>query len=181
MRSMTYPSRGEQAIEQARLQSEHGPRFAVGMCLKEVRECYGVAPLYTDAATAWAKAPEKHTDHVPPRGVPVYWTGGSGDHGHIAISTGDGFIWSTDSRRDGYFDRVPLSAPRVDWGLTYAGWSPYINGERVYLDPWLRPEDLPRNFRRADRALARAAKEAGTEARRALARRLRRILRREWS
>lgn len=172
-----YLSKGEAAIREARTQSEDGPPFAVGMCLREVRECYQVGPKHPDASTDWRESPSKHIgDRTPPRGVPVYWTGGSGGHGHIAIATGDGNIWSTDSRRPGYFDRVPLSAPERDWGLKYVGWSEHINGIRVYLDPYASAP----NFKAVDGLLTRAMRRAATEGRRELAGRLRRILRREF-
>lgn len=173
---MTYPSRGEEAITAARTQSEHGPAFTPGMCLREVRECYQVGPKSIDATSAWEDSPTKHRAGVPPRGVPVWWTGGSAGHGHVAISAGDGLVWSPDSKRAGYFDRVGISTPHEDWNLTYAGWTEDINGVRVYLPPMT----LPPNFKRADRALTRAMRQAGTEARRELAARLRRILRKEF-
>lgn len=174
-------TRGEQAITEARRQSEHGPRIdkwlgedtAAGWCLKAVRTCYGVPALHHSAASAWKHAIIRHPNSAPPRGVPVYWTGGAGGFGHVAISTGDGFIWSTDSRRPGYFDRVPLGAPVKDWGLTYAGWSPYLNGVRVYLDPWAKAPEA----KRVDRALTRAIGDASTATLKSLYRGLRRTLR----
>lgn len=174
-------TRGEQAIEVARKQSLDGPRIdkwlgedtATGWCLKAVRTCYGVGARYRSATEAWHNAPIKHPNSIPPRGVPVYWTGGRGGFGHIAISAGDGRVWSTDSRRPGYFDLVDIEAPAVDWGLTYVGWSPYVNGARVYLDPWaMAPE-----AKRVDRALTQAIGATTKATTRALYRALRRSLR----
>jgi hypothetical protein len=66
-----------------------------------------------------------------PRGYPVFWSGGSAGHGHIAIAAGDGACWSTDIRRPGYFDRVPIDEIRTAWGLTLLGWTTDLNGEPV--------------------------------------------------
>lgn len=176
-------TRGRQAIDVALRQSTEGPRIdrwlgedePGGWCLKAVRTCYGVASKYRSAAAAWEAAPMKHPNSTPPAGVPVYWTGGRGGFGHVAISAGDGRVWSTDSRRVGYFDLVPIGAPAKDWGLTYAGWSPYVNDVRVYLDPWAKAPE----FERVDKALTRIAKTGATAAARNLARRVRRVIRQE--
>jgi hypothetical protein len=50
--------------------------FPTGMCLKFVRTCYNVPPQYATAAIAWSKTKYRHTS-TPPKGVPVWWTGGS--------------------------------------------------------------------------------------------------------
>lgn len=111
------------------------PTSEYGMCLREVRECFGVGPGAADAAEAWANAKHKHPETNPamiPRGVPVFWTGGSHGHGHIAISTGTGKVWSTDIIRPGYFDKVPLTEIHARWGLTLVGWTEDLNGVRVH-------------------------------------------------
>lgn len=114
------------------------PTSEAGMCLREVRECFGVGPTSPptdDAAEAWQRAKRKHLETSPgdiPRGVPVFWTGGSSGHGHIAISTGDGRCWSTDIERPGYFDRVPISLIGTRWGLQLVGWSEDLNGVTVW-------------------------------------------------
>lgn len=115
------------------------PTSEPGMCLREVRECYGVGPAAADAAQAWEDAEHKHRQTDPrkiPRGVPVFWTGGSSDHGHIAISTGfKAECFSTDIRRPGYFDKVPIEEIHEKWGLKLVGWSEDLNGVRVYTPP----------------------------------------------
>jgi hypothetical protein len=112
------------------------PTSAPGMCLREVRECYGVGPLALDAAGAWAAAEHKHRERDLekfPRGVPVFWTGGSHGHGHVAIATGyDAMCWSTDIRRPGYFDHVPIEEISDKWGLKLVGWTEDLNGVQVY-------------------------------------------------
>lgn len=127
------------AVKVARLRSKSDhPTSEAGMCLREVRECFGVGPAADDAAQAWADAKHKHheTDpHKIPRNVPVFWTGGSHGHGHIAIGTGDSRVWSTDILRSGYFDRVPVTAIHEKWGLTLVGWTEDLNGERVWTKP----------------------------------------------
>lgn len=132
------------AIRTARLRSRSPhPTSEVGMCLREVRECFGVGPKARDAAEAWHQARFPHTKPAGtslgefiesiPRGVPVFWVGGSAGHGHIAISTGfGGRCWSTDIRRPGYFDKVPISEVTNKWGMTFAGWSEDLNGAYVW-------------------------------------------------
>lgn len=125
----------EQAIAAARSQSENGPRFDTGLCLQRVRLCYGVAAKYPDAATAWKYAVHKHTRGTPARGTLVFWTGGSAGHGHIAIATGDGYCWSTDIERPGYFDKVPIDRIAQKWGMQYVGFAEDVNGVRVIRLP----------------------------------------------
>lgn len=117
------------------------PTDAVGYCLRQVRKCYGIDALWDDAAEAWREAHRRHPEVDPaaiPRGVPIFWTGGSGGHGHIAISSGhgNGLCWSTDIRRAGYFDHVPIEEIGRTWGLTLVGWTEDLNGVRVWTkDP----------------------------------------------
>lgn len=122
------------AIIAARTQSEDGPRFGVGECLMRVHDCYGIGALYPNAAAGWAGTKRKHRTSDPhgiPRGYPVWWTGGSHGFGHVAISAGRGMCWSTDLRRPGYFDFVPIDEIRAKWGLTLVGWSEDLNGQTV--------------------------------------------------
>jgi hypothetical protein len=124
-----------QAIARARNQSINGPRFEVGMCLRETRQLYDAPPLYTDAATAWSHTTKRVGLADAPVGALVWWTGGSNGHGHVAILGKDGYCWSVDIRRRGYFDRVPVATISREWGLTYAGCSLDINGRQVVPDP----------------------------------------------
>lgn len=142
------------AIKVAANQSANGPRIDkwlgvdtyTGWCLRSVRTCYAVdafdftknngrGPL---AHEAFDYAQHKHPTTDPasiPRGVPVYWKGGSSGAGHIAISTGNGYCWSTDIVRPGYFDHVPIATIRAKWGMTLLGWTEDLNGVRVYTPP----------------------------------------------
>lgn len=125
---VTYPG-----VAAARQQSEHGPQADEGMCLMMVRSCYGIGPKAGDAIGAWRDA-KKHRTSDPnaiPRGYPIFWSGGSKGHGHVAISAGDGFCWSTDIRRPGFFDRVPITEIHDRWGLTLLGWTANLNGQPV--------------------------------------------------
>lgn len=112
------------------------PTSDVGWCLREVRECFGVAQLAPSATQAWEWAKAKHHVTNPdkvPRRVPVFWTGGSHGAGHIAIGIGDGMCWSTDIRRDGWFDRVAIAEVARKWPkLKLVGWSEDLNGVTVW-------------------------------------------------
>jgi hypothetical protein len=122
------------AIGKARKQSHEGPQFGVGMCLQEVRLCYGIPALAADAVGAWNIAKTKHRETDPadiPRGFPVFWSGGSHGHGHIAISAGGGKCWSTDIERAGFFDYVDIAEIHAKWGLTLLGYTGDLNGHPV--------------------------------------------------
>lgn len=105
-----------------------------GQCLHDVRTMYGIevgSPTAIDAyKTAGGK--NQHTWYDAPAGVPVFWSGGSTGAGHIAISDGLGNVWSTDIRRDGRFDLVPLAEIHNKWNLKYVGWTNTLNGVLVY-------------------------------------------------
>lgn len=111
-----------------------------GHCLLNVRLAFGQnSGLYPDAFTAWkgaggATGINTHTLLTPPKNVPVFWSGGAHGYGHVAISDGDGYIWTTDATRTthGKFTRVKLTWVRANWGLRYLGWSETLNGERVH-------------------------------------------------
>ena len=143
----------EQAIAAARNQSANGPRIDrwlgvstfTGWCLKAVRTCYGVDahdftptngrdPMAIEAFDA-ATFKRVADGRTIPRGVPVFWRGGSTGAGHIAISTGDGDCWSTDIRRPGYFDKVPITEIAQQWGLKLVGWTEDLNGVHIWTPP----------------------------------------------
>lgn len=135
----------EQAIAKAAALKD-GPKFGTGLCLREVRTCYGVPAQAPDAAAAWWAAKLRHRTTDPtsiPRGAPVFWTGGTSGHGHIAISTGGGNCWSTDILRAGYFDHVPINLIHQRWGLTLVGWTEDLNSVRVWTPSPAKPEVTP--------------------------------------
>src|SRR4051794_31663478 len=107
-----------------------------GWCLKSVRDWYEIGPYWPDAALAWKNC--KHPrpgDRHPPRGAAVFWTGGSHDHGHIALSLGQGMIRSPDSGGPNRVATVELDWPETHWGLRYAGWTWNFNGVRIPHKP----------------------------------------------
>jgi hypothetical protein len=106
-----------------------------GYCLQWVRNCFGVAARYYDAAEAWDQAERKHRTNKGrhcPRNVPVWWTGGSSGHGHVALSVGGGYCISTDAAGPGRNAKVRIDDLTTQWGLNFRGWSEDINGVRVY-------------------------------------------------
>jgi hypothetical protein len=134
--------------------------FHTGMCLKFVRTCYNVQPKYATAAIAWRKTRYRHRS-TPPKGVPVWWTGGSRGFGHIAISDGGGYVISTDTGGKGRVGRTSIKHITRAWGQTYRGWTEDINGVRVYLPstskpsaPILDASEVATMFRRGTRSNA---------------------------
>lgn len=105
-----------------------------GYCLKYVRTWLGIGSREADAADAWASAIGRHKgDKHPPKGAPIFWTGGTNGHGHIAI-TRSSDMRSTDVPSSGKVGNNDGSWPRSQWGLTYVGWAEGFNGVRI---PWL--------------------------------------------
>jgi len=104
--------------------------YQTGMCLKFVRTRYPVAARYGDAATAWRNTKLRRTG-TPPAGAPIWWTGGSRGYGHVTISAGGGYCYSTDVPGKGRVGKIAISALTRSWGQTYRGWSEDINGVRV--------------------------------------------------
>ena len=103
-----------------------------GQCLGWSREQADIPSRYVDAATAWEHAHGRHAgDANPPKGAAVYWLGGSGGHGHIAISLGHGLVRSSDAGGSGVVATVSLRKLTREWHLTYVGWADSINGYRI--------------------------------------------------
>ena len=103
-----------------------------GHCLGWARETADIPSRYVDAATAWEHARGRHAgDPTPPRGAAVYWVGGSGGHGHVAISLGHGLVRSSDAGGTGQVATVPLRRLTREWHLTYVGWADSINGYTI--------------------------------------------------
>lgn len=109
--------------------------WAVGLCDNFVAEMYGFsASGYDTAYDNWLSTPTamKHPgDTNPPPGALVYWIEQSGSGaGHVALSQGNGMIYSTDISGNGTVSSVPLSEINQKWGLRYLGWaSPYFQGK----------------------------------------------------
>lgn len=130
------------AIREARRRSRSlRPTSEPGMCKREVRECLSLSVGHVigsrsgDAAEAWRNATHKHHTEDPdsiPRGVPVFWLGGSEGHGHVSISTGSGGHWTTDLLRSGFFDRTGIRLVARKWGLRLVGWTEDFDGVTVW-------------------------------------------------
>lgn len=111
-----------------------------GLCLANTRYAFNVPAGFVSASKAWtgaggAKGPNTHTQTSadPPADVPVFWTGGSHGDGHVAISDGDGYVWTTDwNGQTKKWTRVRITDITKRWGLKYAGWSETLNGVRVH-------------------------------------------------
>lgn len=126
------------AIQQAAAMANNGVVVGTNKCLEFVRTVLGFSsdPVSPEngavsAQAAWDQVPlvARQTNTTPPPGVPVYWTGGSSGYGHIALSAGNGQVYSTDFGPNGYVGdgRVRLVSINAisahDHALKYAGWS----------------------------------------------------------
>jgi len=112
--------------------------WQVGYCQQYVRTSFGVGSLYGSAAEAWEHVNHKHrteNGNNCPRGVPVFWTGGSHGYGHVAVSTGNGYCWSTDAGGPGQVAKVSINGLTSRWGLNFQGWAEDINEHQVYVIP----------------------------------------------
>ena len=133
-----------------------------GYCLVFARSCFGVAARYGCAEEAYFAADFKHgTRETPPPGVPVWWT--NGGYGHVAVSAGRGYCFSTDFRRSGLVDKVPITAITRGWGQQYRGWTEDINGVDVW-SPRKRPEPKPQPGPRRAVSLANIKQSALSDA-----------------
>lgn len=129
--------------EQAATNAEKRTRNIPNACQIVTRGYYGAPSVgdvdgdgSSDAEDGWKSEPAsgKHLgDRTPPRGMPVSWLHGSSDHGHRAISLGNGMIRSTDVPVAGQTSTVPLRWIEDNWHLEYAGWSETISGIKIPL------------------------------------------------
>lgn len=107
-------------------------------CKVFVRMCFNVPSDGTpDAGKAWDRAKYKHHEIDPsriPAGVPVFWELPSVAD-HVALSTGGGKCLSSDIRRRGRIDEVPIELITRSWGGRLLGWTEDIDGVRVYVPP----------------------------------------------
>lgn len=100
--------------------------WPVGRCDQFVAEMWGHSQSgYATAVDNWNASPDKHqgaaSDGTAPAGALVYWGGGAG---HVALSAGDGTVWSTDIGGPGTVTRVPWNEISEKWGKPYLGWAP---------------------------------------------------------
>jgi hypothetical protein len=130
---MPAASQPQTAVQKAISKAKSTTRWAVGMCDNFVANMYGFSSSgYATALANWNATPAnlKHPgDMQAPAGALMYWGGGDG---HVALSTGDGNIVSTDIGGNGTVTTAPASAITSKWGKSYLGWSyPYFQGKEA--------------------------------------------------
>lgn len=106
-------------------------RWAVNMCDNFVANMWGFsASGYNTAVDNWSSTPAQYKhpgDSAAPAGALMYWGGGDG---HVAISNGDGTIWTTDLGGMGTVSNQPASLVGSKWGKPYLGWAePFFQGQ----------------------------------------------------
>ena len=117
-------------------------------CLAVAQKTFNVAPFAASAQIAWNWNNTKHTDRNLPDGcfVPIWWTGGVQNYGHVAIAkrSGDRIqIWTSPYRHKPYFDyfegELNATIDNVSriYGVRYAGWTETMNTTRVI--EWVNP------------------------------------------
>ena len=123
-------------------------------CLAVAQKTFNVAPFAASAQIAWNWNNTKHTDRNLPDGcfVPIWWTGGVQNYGHVAVAkrTGNRIqIWSSPYRHKPYFDyfegELNATIDNVSriYGVNYAGWTETMNTTRVV--EWVNPPQLKSN------------------------------------
>lgn len=116
----------EQSVRAARATRRCRPK----KCLNFVMGWLDATPAgLPDANAALQAARNLRHDAHPPPGVPVYIKGSR--FGHVALSTGNGKIWSTDWPAPGLCSEVSISTLCRTWGRTYAGWSTDYAGQPI--------------------------------------------------
>jgi hypothetical protein len=141
------------SVSQALQNAANTASWAAGMCDNFVAKMYGFQNSgYDSASVHWASLPaqDKHPgDMNAPAGALMFWGGG---YGHVAISDGQGGIYSTDIPSAGNVGHVQASYVSRVWGKPYLGWStPYFQGQSDNVGPTspvqqtldLNPLDIP--------------------------------------
>ena len=123
-------------------------------CLAVTQKVFNVAPFAESAQIAWSWNNTKHQDRNLPDGcfVPIWWTGGYKNYGHVAIAkrTGNRIqIWSSPYTRKPFFDyfegelNVTIDTISRIYGVSYAGWTETMNTTRIV--EWVNPPQLKSN------------------------------------
>ena len=123
-------------------------------CLAVAQKTFNVAPFAESAQIAWSWNNTKHQDRNLPDGcfVPIWWTGGYKNYGHVAIAkrTGNRIqIWSSPYTRKPFFDyfegelNATIDTVSRIYGVVYAGWTETMNTTRVV--EWVNPPQLKSN------------------------------------
>lgn len=123
-------------------------------CLAVTQKVFGVAPFAESAQIAWSWNNTKHQDRNLPDGcfVPIWWTGGYKNYGHVAVAkrTGNRIqIWTSPYTHKPYFDyfegelNATIDTVSRIYSVTYAGWTETMNTTRVV--EWVNPPQLKSN------------------------------------
>ena len=123
-------------------------------CLAVAQKTFNVAPFAESAQIAWSWNNTKHQDRNLPDGcfIPIWWTGGYKNYGHVAIAkrTGNRIqIWSSPYTRKPFFDyfegelNATIDAVSRIYSVAYAGWTETMNTTRVV--EWVNPPQLTSN------------------------------------
>ena len=111
-------------------------------CLAVAQKTFNVAPFVGSAQIAWSWNNTKHQDRNLPDGcfVPIWWTGGYKNYGHVAVAkrTGNRIqIWSSPYTRKPFFDyfegelNTTIDTVSRIYSVAYAGWTETMNTTRV--------------------------------------------------
>lgn len=123
-------------------------------CLAVTQKVFGVAPFAESAQIAWSWNNTKHQDRNLPDGcfVPIWWTGGYKNYGHVAVAkrTGNRIqIWTSPYTHKPYFDyfegelNTTIDTVSRIYSVAYAGWTETMNTTRVV--EWVNPPQLKSN------------------------------------
>lgn len=123
-------------------------------CLAVVQKTFNVAPFAESAQIAWNWNNTKHQDRNLPDGcfVPIWWTGGYKNYGHVAVAkrTGNRIqIWASPYTHKPYFDyfegelNTTIDIVSRIYSVAYAGWTETMNTTRVV--EWVNPPQLKSN------------------------------------
>ena len=123
-------------------------------CLAVAQRAFNVAPFAESAQIAWSWNNTKHQDRDLPDGcfVPIWWTGGYKNYGHVAIAkrTGNRIqIWSSPYTRKPFFDyfegelNATIDIVSRIYSVVYAGWTETMNTTRIV--EWVNSRQLKSN------------------------------------
>lgn len=123
-------------------------------CLAVTQKVFGVAPFAESAQIAWNWNNTKHQDRNLPDGcfVPIWWTGGYKNYGHVAVAkrTGNRIqIWSSPYTRKPFFDyfegelNATIDIVSRIYSVVYAGWTETMNTTRIV--EWVNSRQLKSN------------------------------------
>ena len=123
-------------------------------CLAVVQRAFNIAPFAESAQIAWSWNNTKHQDRDLPDGcfVPIWWTGGYKNYGHVAIAkrTGNRIqIWSSPYTRKPFFDyfegelNATIDIVSRIYSVVYAGWTETMNTTRIV--EWVNSRQLKSN------------------------------------